>query len=143
MCCHAAIEESEGCVEYVILCSSSHHTHTHSHKMHTHWNNTNTTTNKGTLDVTAWNTREWNARVASRLQIFSDFVDEITNLDSDGEIGVVTRMELLESLSRKGDSSSESLTRNVFVRFFERRMNDLDMMRAEDEEGGGGGIILN
>eukprot|EP00938_MAST-03A_sp_MAST-3A-sp1_P006723 g6723.t1 len=96
-----------------------------------------------TLDVTAWNTREWNARVASRLQIFSDFVDEITNLDSDGEIDVVTRMELLESLSRKGDSSSESLTRNVFVRFFERRMNDLDMMRAEDEEGGGGGIILN
>ena len=93
--------------------------------------------------MTAWNTREWNARVASRLQIFSDFVDEITNLDSDGEIDVVTRMELLESLSRRGDSSSESLTRNVFVRFFERRMNDLDMMRAEAEQGGGGGIILN
>ena len=97
-----------------------------------------------TLDVTAWNVTEWNARVASRLQIFSDFVDEITNLDSDGEIDVVTRMELLESLSRR-ENSSESLTRNVFVRFFERRMNELETSRAEEEGGSdfSGGILVN
>ena len=141
MCCHAAIEESEGCVEYVVMFERDVSlTHSYHSKIIAYWN---TNANTGTLDVTAWNTREWNARVASRLQIFSDFVDEITNLDSDGEIDVVTRMELLESLSRRGDSSSESLTRNVFVRFFERRMNDLDMIRAEEEQGGGGGIILN
>ena len=97
-----------------------------------------------TLDVTAWNVQEWNARVASRLQIFSNFVDEITNLDSDGEIDVVTRMELLESLSRR-ENSSESLTRDVFVRFFERRINDFETRRAEEEGGSdfSGGILVN
>jgi len=90
-----------------------------------------------TLDVKAWNSNEWDNRVASRLKIFSDFVDEITNLNSDdGEIDIVTRMELLESLSRRGEKS-ESRTRNVFINFFERRMNEEQMVQ------GGSGIVLS
>ena len=99
MCCHAAIEESEGCVEYV-NCVRAHIArrknfsrslphHSKIIKVHT---GIRTQTPEYTIGRDGMEHMGWNARVASRLQIFSDFVDEVTNLDSDGEIDVVTRM---------------------------------------------------
>lgn len=95
------------------------------------------------LEVNAWTNSEWNSRVLSRLQIFSDFVDEITNMTpEDSEIDIVTRIELLQSLSHKGEKS-EGIIRRVFINFFEKRMNEMIMHQSRDDgHNHGGGIVL-
>eukprot|EP00940_MAST-03C_sp_MAST-3C-sp2_P001440 g1440.t1 len=92
----------------------------------------NRTQESSTMNVASWSSRDWHTRIADRLQIFVDFVDELTVptevLGSEAHIDEVSKQEVLSALAstnrvqaREKDPEFESIVRGAFCNFLENR----------------------
>ena len=84
------------------------------------------------MSIRSWSQREWDVRVADRLQMFVDFIDELTipaeALCNGAHVDEVSKQEVLNALgstnrvqAREKDPEYERVVRSAFLGFLESR----------------------